>query len=147
MSRNHKKTRIILFLISLIFLSLYILMAVTIHQRQIYLKYCPTNQLNTIWLSADKNIQIVVSENYKAKIYFKKIDPLVAYRFSDGLDRKATVHAPLNEEIVGDIFYLGERYETWKFIEVTENSFTVVVEETSFFEIGDELRFYKVSSR
>ena len=34
-------------------------------------------------------------------------------------------------------------YEKWKYLNVKNDGFTIVVEKTTFFEIGQEITFYK----
>ena len=145
-----KNKKIIILLFSLIIFPLVLLVIVFMIKVESYsqfrlkfLEYNPESQPNTTWVSEDKKIKIVVDETCYAKIYFEEVKTQNELNFSCGIPETAYIHV-IVEDVVDYESNLGELYETWKFIEVEEDKFTVVVKETRFFKIGDRIKFYKV---
>ena len=147
-----KNKKIIILLFSLIIFPLVLLVIVFMIKvasysqfRLNYVEYKPDNQSNTTWVSEDKKIKIVVAEKFEAKIYFEDVQAQNEFDFSCGIPETAYIRV-IVEDAVDSEFNLGKLYETWKFIEVGKDKFTVEVKETYFLKIGDKIRFYKMGN-
>ena len=130
---------LIFFVVALLVIAFIIKIETSIQFRLNYVEYKPDNQPNTTWISEDEKIKIVVAEEFEAKIYFEEIQTQNEFDFSCGIPETAYISV-IVEDAVDSEFNLGKLYETWKFIEVNEDSFTVVVQETEFLKIGNKIK-------
>lgn len=118
-----------------------------------FLKRRPDSQSNTTWVSEDGKICIHTNDEFVCKIYFEQ-SPGKEYYFSSGFDRlsgefyRASVHYPyyagmysLEESKTLPVI---EEFEEWTFTEYRKNSFTVVVERTTFLTVGETITFNKI---
>ncbi len=137
---------LIFFVVALLVIAFIIKIETSIQFRLNYVEHRPDSQYNTTWVSEDEKIKIVVAEKFEAKIYFEEVQTQNEFDFSCGNAETAHIRV-ITDEDVASVYKsnLGEKYETWKFIEVEQNSFTVVIQETRFFKIGDKIKFYKVN--
>lgn len=99
----------------------------------------PIDQPNKKWVSEDGSIKLSTDENQRTTgsmiINGKEIEIL----FLDGEGKN--IHIFPIETKVRDI---NDRYELWVGDFISEDKFTVTVEKTTYFEVGQKITFYRV---
>ncbi|MBE6903819.1 MAG: hypothetical protein E7480_04335 [Ruminococcaceae bacterium] len=114
-------------------------------KRYFYHKNCPSHQENTVWVSENGEISIYIDENTNGKIFFEQNGVAMECSFVSGLFYSACVDSLENIEEEYGSTRPKEHYETWTYSEVKKDSFTIVVEETTYFTKGQKIIFHKVS--
>ncbi len=102
----------------------------------------PSQQKNTSWRSDDGEVFVYIDEDSKGKLTFTKNDE-TAYYFVSGPGYIASVYCW--DVVETNVLTDEARYEKWRYTKCSENSFTITVEQTTFFDEGDNITFYKVN--
>ena len=141
------KKWLLLLLVSVIVLVLVVLViriTTVISQHYHYMEYRPSSQENTMWQSEDGTILLYIDEGNNGRVYFKESDFLVQYYYVSDRGYFADVYSwdAVENERLG--LYPEEHYETWDYLKVKENTFTITVEKTTFLTVGDIITFYKI---
>ena len=103
----------------------------------------PSEQPGTEWISEDGSIKFYVDENLYATGSMNIKDTEIPFIFS-GEIRGERIHIYAIEAKGREGLYPEERYETWRGNFKRKDKFTVTVEETTYFKIGQKIRFYRV---
>ena len=101
----------------------------------------PCAQKNTSWVSKDGEISLSINDLGKGTICFNKNGSEISLYYCDVHDYSAHIYDAkvLETKVTSE----EDRYEKWKYLNVKNDGFTIVVEKTTFFEIGQEITFYK----
>lgn len=103
----------------------------------------PSDQPGTEWISEDGSIKFYVDENLYATGSMNIKDTEIPFIFS-GEIRGERIHIYAIEAKGREGLYPEERYETWRGNFKRKDKFTVTVEETTYFKVGQKITFYRV---
>ena len=103
----------------------------------------PSEQPGTDWISEDGSIKFYVDENLYATGSMNIKDTEIPFIFS-GEIRGERIHIYAIEAKGREGWYPEERYETWRGNFKRKDKFTVTVEKTTYFEVGEKITFYRV---
>ena len=108
-----------------------------------YLELRPSSQKNTTWSSEDNQILLHIDESGKGKLTFEENGSVIECYFVSEQGYCASVYdiEALENNRLG--LYPEEYYERWAYSKTTKDSFTIVVEKSTFFEVGDKITFNK----
>ena len=95
-----------------------------------------------MWRSEDGKICIYIDENRQGKASFEQNGGTTDCYFVSGYSYYAEVYSwevtetnmPTEETL----------YERWTYKKLKKDSFTIIVEQTTFLTVGEEISFYKV---
>lgn len=108
----------------------------------------PDNQLGSKWLSSDKSIELVIKSDYDQ-------DSICTVEFDNGETRAFYLTFDygfgmyLYDESASytHTFNDDTRYEHWNCSFMGKRKFVATVEKTTFFEVGQEITFYRVDPK
>ena len=100
----------------------------------------PCDQPNTQWVSENGQIYINVDENGQSKGTILVGTEKQDIYFGIGLGGTINVYSKRSEDGYRD----ADRIEHWVGDFNKENEFSVIVKETTYFEIGQKINFYRV---
>ena len=103
----------------------------------------PCDQPGTEWVSEDGSIEIYVDENQYATGSMNIKGTEIPFIFS-GEIRGEIIDIYAIEAKGREGLYPEERYETWRGNFKRKDKFTVTVEKTTYFEVGEKITFYRV---
>ncbi len=105
----------------------------------------PCAQKNTSWVSNDGEISLSINDLGKGTICFNKNGSEISLYYCDVHDYSAHIYDAkvLETKVTSE----EDRYEKWKYLNVKNDEFTIVVEKTTFFEVGQEITFYKTRTQ
>ena len=103
----------------------------------------PSDQPDTEWISEDGSIEIYVDENQHATGSMNIKGTEIPFIFSGEIrGERIWIYAIEAKDRLG--LYPEEEYETWRGNFKRKDKFTVTVEETTYFEVGQKITFYRV---
>ncbi len=108
-----------------------------------YLENRPDAQENTVWSSENGKILLYINEKSDKKISFEENGAITECYFVSDRGYFAYVFdmEAFEKDRLG--LYPEECYEKWAYKNVSEDSFTIMAEETVFLKVGDEITFHK----
>ena len=107
-----------------------------------YLELRPTGQDNTVWSSENGQITIYVGEGNRGEVVFHKNDSEIRCFFTSDVGYEAYIY-PLNYlELYG--LLPAEHLEKWTYSNIEKDSFEITVEETTYLESGQVIKFKKI---
>ena len=103
----------------------------------------PSDQPDTEWISEDGSIKFYVDENQHATGSMNIKGTEIPFIFSGEIGgERIWVYAIEAKDRLG--LYPEEEYETWRGNFKRKDKFTVTVEKTTYFEVGQKITFYRV---
>ncbi|CDM67737.1 putative membrane protein [Clostridium bornimense] len=102
----------------------------------------PCDQPSTEWVSEDGSIKIHVDENQQATGSMNIKGTEIPFIFENGPGERVWIYSIEAKGRLG--LYPEEEYETWMGNFNREDKFTVTVEKTTYFEVGQKITFYRV---
>ena len=97
----------------------------------------PTAQRSSVWISENGEILLRVNEKGNGTLSFKQNGTIIEYDYVDGKNYRSEIYH------LTDMRTSGNHYETWKYTKVGNDKFTIEVEKTTFFEVGQQITFYR----
>lgn len=139
-----KRIKIFAIVILAFFVMLFIFRVIGTLKYYYYLETRPCSQENTVWSSEDGKILLYV-DSYNRRVYFEKSDTYIKCYFASFPGYYASIYSwdAYENERLG--LYEDEHYETWNYLTVKKDTFTVRVEKSKFLNVGDIITFNKVS--
>ena len=108
-----------------------------------YIGRTPCDQPNTVWVSEDKRITVKIDDqNHGTGVLVTEGGEIEFIFISAG--PTIYLYKPEAKDRLG--LYPEEQYERWVGSFRYYDRFTATVEETTFFEVGDKITFYRVDS-
>ena len=104
----------------------------------------PIDQPGSTWISEDSTITLIVSNEYLGPDYLiiKVEDEMVTFEFTIGPSTQLIAY-PIDAAEDGGISS-DEIYEVWDGNYIFSDRFTATVEKTTYFEVGQKIKFYRV---
>ena len=110
-------------------------------------KNIPIEQPNTKWISENKQVTFWVDENGHVTGIIENGDDIISVEFGMGITTDILIYflenVKPNEDGSGDIV-TGPILEHWSTEYDHYDHFTVTVERTTYFHVGDKITFYRV---
>ena len=129
---------------SVVLLLIIAMISYSVYLRISYSQKAPFLQKNSKWISEDKRIEFIISEDGQGTGTLqidsnKKIDIIICGHVSVP---QFTIWLNSGSE---DYLRLEDQREQWEGIYFGENKFIVIVKETTYYEKDQKIVFYKVS--
>ena len=102
----------------------------------------PCSQANTKWVSEDKTIVFYVDDNYQATGTMNIENETVDFYMTN--DTGAGMHIFPLSVLEEDIIDTEDKYEYWLCSFKNKRKFVATVKDTTYFEVGQEIIFYRV---
>lgn len=102
----------------------------------------PCDQPGTEWVSEDGSIKIHVDENQQATGSMNINGTEIPFILELGSGKMMWIDSIEAKDRLG--LYPEETYEKWIGDFIWEDKFTVTVEKTTYFEVGQKITFYRV---
>jgi hypothetical protein len=107
----------------------------------------PFYQTDTYWETTDGKITLYVTEGGNGKLYLEQNGVITEYHLEQpfktynveiySIEALEATHANSADSCC----------EVWKCTKIKDSEFTIVVDETTFFEVGQEITFYKTRTQ
>ncbi len=108
----------------------------------------PNNQLGSKWLSSDKSIELVIRSDYDHNSFCNiSFDTGEKKSFYLSFDMGYGLELYDESVISADVIHGYDRYEHWNCSFIDKRKFVATVEKTTFFEVGQEITFYRVDPK
>jgi hypothetical protein len=102
----------------------------------------PCDQPNSKWMSEDQSTYFEMDESGNGTGYLLLNGETVEFLFMCDIATKIMLYAPEAIDRLG--LYPEETYEIWSGSFDQADSFTATVKQTTFFSVGQELKFYRI---
>lgn len=102
----------------------------------------PSDQPGTEWFSEDESIVIHVDKNNQSTGSMIIGGTEIPFLFLDGQGEVIYIYSI--DARNRDVLYPEDKYETWMGSFNRKDKFTVTVEKTTYFEVGQKITFYRV---
>lgn len=102
----------------------------------------PCDQPNSKWMSEDQSMYFEMDESGIGTGYLLLNGETVEFLFMCDIATKIMLYAPEAIDRLG--LYPEETYEIWSGSFDQADSFTATVKQTTFFTVGQELKFYRM---
>ena len=102
----------------------------------------PCDQLNSKWISEDQTMYFEMNEPGIGTGYVLHNGEKVEVIFVFGISTVLELYMPEAIDRLG--LYPEERYEVWSGSFDQADSFSATVKQTTFFTVGQELKFYRI---
>ena len=107
----------------------------------------PINQIGSKWLSSDKNVELVIRDDYDQDSFCTvTLDNGEKMRFYLTFDTGCGMELSDESVITTGVIHEYDIYEDWECSFKSKKKFVATVKETTFFETGQEITFYRVDS-
>ena len=126
-------------IIALMFLSFLIFIYICRINTISYFKNRPDSQPNTTWTSESGEIVLSIDENGTGKISFKVNEKVRELYFASSRGYEAEVYSW--DVVESGVETLDRRYEVWRYKKTKQDSFVIIVEDTTFFKAGEIITF------
>lgn len=117
--------------------------------KNIFIEYKrPDNQLGSKWISSDKSIELVIKSDYDHNSFCTmKFDTGETRKFFLAFDYGFGMYLYDESVFYTPAFNDDTRYEHWNCSFINRRKFVATVEKTTFFELGQEITFYRVDEK
>ena len=102
----------------------------------------PSDQPGTEWISEDESIVVHVDKNNQSTGSMTIDGVEIPFLFVDGQGEVIYIYSI--DARNRDGLYPEDKYETWMGSFNRKDKFTVTVEKTTYFEVGQKITFYRV---
>ena len=103
-----------------------------------------SNQLNTQWVSEDGTIAFNVNGEHVITGTMKVHDEVIDIYIEVEPEASSGIHIYPIDALEDEIISTDDEYEKWICSYKSESNFVAMVKETTFYEVGQEITFYRI---